>query len=167
MAPLLSGSMKLKGHGVVHDVTITARFPFCLGIGMPLGLSPMNIGTLRSKSSFNGAHMFPQCVGVPITKASAFCIFFPTICASSSGKMHVSFSRQAMQAVQYFMLSLHTSIHSISCSADRGSVTDLRSKETVPLCRGLPLSTNIFISILPSNGAGLHLPVFRQVQGRG
>jgi hypothetical protein len=30
--------MKLKGHGVVHAVTITARFPFCLGTGMPLGL---------------------------------------------------------------------------------------------------------------------------------
>ena len=65
------GKMKLNGHGVVQAVTITARLPFWRGTGMPLGLSPMNTGTLRSNSSFSGAHMFPQWVGVPTTRASA------------------------------------------------------------------------------------------------
>lgn len=53
--------------------------------------------------------------------------------------------RQAMQAVQNVMSSLHTSIHSVSCLLVIGSATALRSLATVPFFRGLPLRITIFI----------------------
>jgi hypothetical protein len=113
-APRLSGRMMLKGHGVVQAVTTTARFPFCFGAGMPLAPSFRNTGTLRSKRSFSGADMLPQCVGVPTTRASASRILPAMMWASSRGKTHAPFSLQAIQALQYFMSSVHTSIHSTS-----------------------------------------------------